>query len=198
MEKGTVIFLNGTSSSGKTTVAKAFQKEMDDPVLYVSNDQYIFMVNERDLKNDELRPRILLPLLSAFHHSLPLIGTCGFPMIIDHVIERKDWMDEIVENLEGYKVFFVKVDCSLMELERREKERGDRKIGFAKWQYEIVHGFCDYDFEINTEINSPEENALKLKELFHSNRYPKAFDQYREILNAKDKNAANSNSASSP
>jgi len=53
-------------------------------------------------------------------------------MTIDHVIENKNWMDEIVMNLEGFKVFFVKVDCSLKELERKENERCDRQIGFAK------------------------------------------------------------------
>ena len=185
MDKGTAIFLNGTSSSGKTIVAKAFQEAMDIPVLYVSNDKFIFMVNERELKDDKIRPKILLPLLSAFHRSIPLIGSCGYPMIIDHVIERKDWMDEIVMNLDGCKVFFVKVDCSLIELERREKERGDRQVGFAKWQYGIVHDFCEYDFEINTEINSPEENANKLKDLFYSNSHPVAFDRYRQSLKAK-------------
>lgn len=77
-------------------------------------------------------------------------------------------MDEVVINLEGYKVFFVKVDCSLKELERREIDRGDRQIGFAKWQHGIVHNFCAYDFEFNTKNHSPEENAKKLKELYYS------------------------------
>ncbi len=182
MDKGSAIFLNGTSSSGKTTAAKAFQEVMDVPVLYASNDNFIFMAHEKELKDDEIRPKILLPLLSAFHRSLPLIGSCGYPMIIDSVIERKDWMDEIIMNLEGYKVYFVKVDCSLEELERREIERGDRQVGFAKWQHGIVHDFCAYDFEINTENHSPEENAEKLKALFYSDSQPTAFDQYRYNL----------------
>ncbi|MCA1481106.1 hypothetical protein I6F37_39935, partial [Bradyrhizobium sp. NBAIM08] len=63
------------------------------------------MTPEHVLKDDAVRPKVLMPLLSAFHRSLPLIAGCGFPMVIDHVIERWDWMDEIAEALRGYDVY---------------------------------------------------------------------------------------------
>src|SRR6188474_879709 len=150
MNRASAIFLNGTSSSGKTTLATAFQQAMDEPTLYVSNDKFIFMAADRVLKDHEMRPKVLLPLLSAFHRSLPLIAGCGFPMIIDHVIERKDWMDEVAEALRDFDVYFVKVSCPLEELERREQARGDRQIGFARMQLGLVHGFCEYDAEVDT------------------------------------------------
>ena len=70
----------------------------------------------------------------------------------------------------------------IVELERRENKRGDRQIGFAKWQHGFVHEFCPYDFEINTELKSPEENAEKLKALFYSDSQPTAFKCYRQTL----------------
>ncbi len=185
MNRAAAIFLNGTSSSGKTTLATAFQQAMDEPTLYVSNDKFIFMAPDHILKDNEMRPKVLLPLLSAFHRSLPIIAGCGFPMIIDHVIERKDWMDEIAEALCGFDVYFVKVDCPLEELERREKTRGDRQIGFARMQLGLVHNFCDYDATVDTYRHTVDQNAEQLKRLLYSNEKPTALERYRARMNAQ-------------
>jgi len=48
-----VLFLNGTSSSGKTTTAKAFQKLWQKPTLYASIDSFIFMFPQHVLDDDE-------------------------------------------------------------------------------------------------------------------------------------------------
>jgi chloramphenicol 3-O phosphotransferase len=77
MKRAHAILLNGTSSSGKTTLATALQQAMSEPTLYVSNDKFIFMASDDVLKNDEMRPKVLMPLLSAFHRSLPLIANSG-------------------------------------------------------------------------------------------------------------------------
>jgi chloramphenicol 3-O-phosphotransferase len=36
-----VILLNGASSSGKSTLAKALQRALDEPFLHVSSDQFV-------------------------------------------------------------------------------------------------------------------------------------------------------------
>ena len=189
MQRAAAILLNGTSSAGKTTLATALQKAMPEPLLYVSNDKFIFMTPEHVLKDDAARPKVLLPLLSAFHRSLPLIAGCGFPMVIDHVIERQDWMEEIAEALRGFDVFFVKVDCPLEELERREIARGDRQAGFARMQMDWVHRHGDYDAEVNTFTHTLEENVEALKQLFYSSTKPLALKRYRE-MRATRKNEA--------
>ncbi len=189
MHRAAAILLNGTSSSGKTTLATALQKVMPEPLLYVSNDKFIFMTPEHVLKDDAVRPKVLLPLLSAFHRALPLIAGCGFPMIIDHVIERQDWMDEIAEALRGFDVCFVKVDCPLEELERREIARGDRQVGFARMQMDWVHRHGEYDAEVNTFTSTLEENVEALRQLFYSGVRPQALERYREMRSAQKKEA---------
>ena len=179
MKRASAIFLNGTSSSGKTTLATALQRVMPEPTLYVSNDKFIFMAADHVLKDNKVRPKVLLPLLSAFHRSLPLIAGCGYPMVIDHVIERRDWMDEVAEALKDFAVYFVKVSCPLEELERREKARGDRQVGFAKWQLGVVHTFCDYDAEVDTHECTVDQNVEKLKRLLYSDKKPTALEGYR-------------------
>jgi chloramphenicol 3-O phosphotransferase len=120
-----------------------------------------------------------MPLLSAFHRSLPLIADSGFPLIIDHVIERRDWMEEIAGALQGFRVYFVKVECPLEELERRELARGDRQIGFARMQLDWVHRYGAYDAEVNTLTHSTAENVERLKQLFYSGREAEALERIR-------------------
>lgn len=179
MSRHPILFLNGTSSAGKTTVARAFQKLWHDPVLYASIDSFIFMFADHVLKNDELRKVALWPLISAFNKSLPNIAATGFPVIIDYVMESRVWLDECLESLQDYEVYFIGVKCPLEELERREIARGDRQIGFARWQHERVHCYGPYDLEIDTSTHSPEECATQLRDLLLSGKSPQAFDRLR-------------------
>lgn len=174
-----IIFLNGTSSSVKTTTARTFQKLWHEPTLYASVDAFIFMFPDHVLKDDSVRPNALWPVLSAFNRSLAHIADCGFPLVIDYVLEAEEWLRECVESLAGHDVLFVGVKCPLEELERRERVRGDRQIGFARWQYERVHRHGGYDFELNTGVLSPEECAGQLKSLLLSGQKGEAFDRFR-------------------
>ncbi len=175
-----VIFLNGTSSSGKTTLAKAFQKAWNDPSLYASVDAFIFMLGAHTLADDPVRRGILPRLLSAFHRSLPVLADCGLPVIIDHVLESKDWLAECAEALKERQVYFVGVRCPLSILEEREKARGDRQIGFARWQFERVHRYGAYDLEIDTARTRPEQAANELIGWLRSGGTPTAFDRIRQ------------------
>jgi chloramphenicol 3-O phosphotransferase len=51
-------------------------------------------------------------------------------------------------------------------LEARERERGDRMIGLARWQYERVHRDMTYDLEIDTSSPTPMECAELIKRRF--------------------------------
>jgi chloramphenicol 3-O-phosphotransferase len=53
MTQGTIIFLNGTSSSGKTSIARALQKSLDEPYLYLSVDSFLDMLPEQCFSGEE-------------------------------------------------------------------------------------------------------------------------------------------------
>ena len=175
-----VIFLNGTSSAGKTSIARAFQHLHREPCLYASVDAFIFMFAEHVRANDAVRRNALPPVISAFHRSLPTLARCGFPVIVDHVLEAEAWALECAHALADERVFFVGVHCPLPELEERERRRGDRQIGFARWQFDHVHRHGPYDFEIDSSTTSPEESAAKLIALIHSDAVPTAFARLRQ------------------
>jgi len=54
MTQGTIIFLNGTSSSGKTSIARALQKSLDEPYLYLSVDSFLDMLPEQCFSGEAL------------------------------------------------------------------------------------------------------------------------------------------------
>jgi chloramphenicol 3-O phosphotransferase len=174
-----VLFLNGTSSSGKTSAARALQREWREPLLYVNNDAFIYMFSEAVLKEKTNLPKVLPPILSAFHRSLPLLAGCGFPMVVDAVIEQDAWMRECVTLLADYNVIFIGVHCSVDELDRREVARGNRHVGFARWQFDRVHRFGPYDFELHTDRLTPEQCGRELAMLLRSAAAGTAFPRLR-------------------
>lgn len=61
------------------------------------------------------------------------------------------------------------------ELQRREKERGDREIGNAEWQFPILHPQDTYDITVDTFENSAEECTDQIIEMLEKQESMKAF-----------------------
>ncbi|MFI7222751.1 chloramphenicol phosphotransferase CPT family protein [Nonomuraea angiospora] len=156
---GRVIILNGASSSGKSTLAKALQRSLeslDEPFLHVSSDQFVdsgMLPERRDPEGPfswwhEMRPRFF----KGFHRCLPALASAGNDLIVDHIIEFPAWREELSQLLAGFDVFLVGVHCDLGEIDRRERERGDRHIGEGRGHVEVdgIHTFGPYDYELDT------------------------------------------------
>ena len=157
MKKGHVVFLNGTSSSGKTTLAKALQERLPEPYMYVSLDNFFHMYPEKYLNptnQDEamILARLIPAVVSGFHKSIASLAQSGNHILVDHVLEENGWLNECVENWKGLEVLFVGVKCPLEIAEQRERERGNRNIGTARYQLERVHAHGLYDIEVDTSV----------------------------------------------
>ena len=67
------------------------------------------------------------------------------------MIEFRSWYIDLVTLLRHHSVFFVGVHCEINELERRERLRGDRKVGEGRLHLEDgVHTWGRYDIEVDT------------------------------------------------
>lgn len=182
MEKSYVILLNGPSSAGKSTLARATRAALDRPFWHIASDQFVEagMLPPRRPHPPEFTWKEQRPhFFAAFHRCLPAILSAGNSLIVDHVIEFQEWMDELVDLLAPYDVFFVGVRCPLEELERRERERGDRAIGEARDHLAVVHSFGSYDFEVDSAARSAEENAAQIIAAWRRRASPSAFEQMR-------------------
>lgn len=153
---GRIIFLNGASSSGKSTLAKQLQDALDEPFLHVCSDQLVdsgFLPRPRP-ENElfdwwhQVRPRFF----AGFHRCLPALAGAGNELIVDHIIEFASWRTDLASLLTGLDVYLVGVHCDLDEIDRRERARGDRRIGEGRTHVSVdgIHTFGPYDFEVDT------------------------------------------------
>jgi chloramphenicol 3-O phosphotransferase len=179
---GKIILLNGPSSAGKTTIARAVQQTIDAPFWHVASDQFVEsrMLPNRRAEGGDFGWQIMRPrFFAAFHRCLPAIASAGNNLVVDHVIEFADWMRDLVELLAPFDVFFVGVHCPLPELERRERERGDRMIGEARDHLQVVHSFGQYDYEIDSTDDS-NVNAQRIIAAWQGRTAPSAFQRMHQ------------------
>ena len=75
-------------------------------------------------------------------------------------------MSEYAALLSGFTFYMVGVFAPLDVLEARERQRGDRLIGLARWQYDRVHHGKRYDLELDTSSATAPECANLIKQKF--------------------------------
>ena len=152
---GSVIFLNGASSSGKSTIARAAQALLPQPFWHYSIDHLLqarVLPRER-IDNAEFRWSDLRPnFFEGFHRTIPALVAARNDLIVEHIIETREWMDRLIQLLAGHDVYFVGVHCPLDELVRREAARGDRRIGEAETDFPVAHQYCEYDLELDGTV----------------------------------------------
>ena len=176
---GHIIFIHGPSSSGKTTLARAVQQQLDLPFLIFSFDVFrdcqvlpMDQINGGTFSWPDMRPAVF----KGVHQCLRALAIAGNNVLFEHIIETQAWLDELVRLLAGLDVFFVGLHCSLEELERREGQRGNRRIGEARTDLETVHSFATYDLALDSE-QPAEDNARRLIAAWIRRNRPSVFDQ---------------------
>lgn len=168
-----VIFLNGCTSAGKSSIARALQARLPTPWLCTGIDDAFAMLPPH-LHNhlngfffDRTEHNLVrlnfgafgLATLKAHAQSVAAIAKNGIDLILDEVVLRHDLQEDWRQALAGLDVLWVGVHCELEELERREVARGDRIHGQARGQFDLVHQGFDYDVEIDTTETPPDVSA---------------------------------------
>jgi chloramphenicol 3-O phosphotransferase len=176
-----IIFLNGASSSGKSSIAKGLQGIIEVPCIHWCIDDYLGAYQKGLWAKKEIVQLEWPKIIRGFHTAGAAIARAGNLVIIDDVLESEPpWVENLLELFNGLSVFFVGVHCPLEELERREKERKERKDGMARLQFDQVHTIAIYDVEVDTAVLNPQECAQII--IDHIRRKPQspAFDQLRK------------------
>ena len=166
--QGKIIFLNGVSSAGKTTLAKVLQDRLSEPFYVLSNDIFTddIVVPDKfvNIEADATYQRAL----KGLYYAVKGFSDGGINTIVDDVLLKEDGYDRLgqcVELLHDYPILFVHVTCPLDELRHREIERGDRGIGQAESQLAILTPQDTYDITVDTYNNTIEECADRIIEL---------------------------------
>jgi chloramphenicol 3-O phosphotransferase len=189
------VILNGASSAGKTSIATAFREQRADAddfwlaagiddVLTRLSFQYVdvgWPSGPGDRADDGLRivtgesgarlqvGPLLRRLLRHYQEGVARAATAGCDVIVDEVVlDRVAWCDW-QETLEGFDVLWVAVRCSLDIMEERERLRGDRPLGLARAQLEVVHEHARYDLDIDTTFETPEVASARIGDIIANN-----------------------------
>ncbi len=172
---GRVIVLNGTSSSGKSTLARLMQQAFDEPHLHVQLDAFRAM--EPPGYFDGVSPEVsalrLAALCRAINAAAAEYARHGQHVILDHVLPRQGWA-YLAQGLAGLPVYLVGVKCDLPQLQQREARRNDRPLGLAESQMSMHDGVI-YDFEIDTSKTSPQDCAQAVLAWFAAKPVAHAF-----------------------
>jgi chloramphenicol 3-O phosphotransferase len=177
MTPGTIIILNGTSSSGKTSLLKVLQEKLAEPYLNGGIDKFIWMLPERYLDRPLWDDVLGLAtkagttghtLFSGMHHAIAALSDTGNNVLADHVLVEPSWVNECTKLFANLPAYLIGLQCPLEVLEAREKARKNRTLGQARAQFGVIHKYCSYDLEVDTSINSPEACAEKVIERLKS------------------------------
>ena len=189
-QPGTIIVINGTSSSGKTSILRAIQEQFPAPYLDAGIDKFIWMLPKRYLDRplwDEVLGRAVEAgdlghqLFGGMHRAIAALAQQGLNVVADHVLVEPAWVRDCAENFAGLPAWLVGLRCPLEVLEARERSRRDRTLGQARAQFEKVHAHGIYDLELDTAQLTPQECAARIRNLVDSGRAPEAFKRLLSV-----------------
>ena len=156
-----VIVLNGGSSSGKSGIARCLQAILPDPWLVIGVDTLIrampvssrrsvagidFVSNGAVIVGAQFRA-----LEAAWIEGVAAMARAGARIIVDEVFlggaaSQQRWQ----QALGPLPVLWVGVRCESAVAAGREFARGDRVIGQAASQANLVHQGVVYDLQVDT------------------------------------------------
>jgi chloramphenicol 3-O phosphotransferase len=200
---GHIVFLNGTSSSGKSAIAGRLQNLGTPPYLATGFDHAIqslpFSINSMTSEGDppaefdwaqcvlsrtepgisELR---LGPLaratIAAMHRYAGDLARNGVNVILDDLLVDEEICRQTVDALVGVDVWFVGVRCPLAITVEREVARGDRMVGLARSHFETIHAHGPYDVEVDSSTHTAEEAARVILADVTSGRRPHGIEAH--------------------
>lgn len=161
---GHIILLHGASSSGKSTIARELLRQLPAPYLHFGFDH---LRDDRAMPIERFRSGEFAwadarqSLFVGYERAIAALAGAGNNLVVDYIMETREWRERVEGVLSGFDVFFVGVHCPLDELERREVARGDRPLGDARRDFFMIHQHGTYDVEVDSTL-PPEVNAAKI------------------------------------
>jgi len=210
MPKGNIIFLNGTSSAGKTTLSHKLQELLDEPYVHMALDQF------RDGLPDKFRGLNSPPgttgsrglnvvpvvagetaytsiqfgedgkqMLRGMRRAIAAMVESGNNVIIDDIILSSEFLDDYLQVFAEINVTFVGVHCPLTVIEDRESARPGRFPGTAAGHFDVCHSHGVYDVVVDTSKDQPLQCAKQVVGFIEQKR-PEAFKQLAQQRIALD------------
>lgn len=182
----TLIVLNGASSSGKSSIARALQDLWPRPLLVTGIDTFIggwpskftkFIAADGSPSEQSVGLHVVpgrgpAPswifesgeqfniLMRLVHRAWALYSEGGIDQVVDHTLFEEQLRLDALGAFTN--ALWVGVMCDMDELVRREAQRGDRPIGFASGTSAVVHEGMTYDLIVDSTSTSSEQLAQQI------------------------------------
>jgi len=166
---GKVIFLNGVTSCGKTTVAECVKAMCSEPVYVFSNDIFHNMVSPRVYeKHESAFWHFVADTITAQYYAARGCADAGFTVLIDGMlldlpeyIERfgKRNIELVNEIFAGCDFTLIDLTCPPDELRRRNIARGDRGVNQSDEQLSFMTKEYHADLTFDVMTTMPDETA---------------------------------------
>ena len=177
IEPGRIVLLNGTSSSGKSSIADELWRRWPTPAFRLAVDDLNAMRGKaQTLALDEASlAQALRRTRAGFHRVVAGMAAAGNDVIMDHVLSEPWRLADCLALFRPFPVLLVGVVCDPAELTRRELARGDRLPGTAAAQVDLVHRHGTYDLTVDTTHRSAADCAADILEALERPPEPSAF-----------------------
>jgi chloramphenicol 3-O phosphotransferase len=189
---GTVIILNGPSGSGKSSIQKEFQKLMmpnlwlkigidgffdgvmpeitpENMAYWQSPNPIRWIEKSKDAQGNDIITLHVGPegekVAYAMNSAIAAYAKNGCNIIVDYIAYKQEWLADLEKKLTRFKTYYVAVKIPLEILEQREEARGTSPKGHARSHYFSVYGARKYDLTVDSQKNSAQEIAQRLKML---------------------------------
>lgn len=183
-----LIILNGSSSSGKTTLAQTLQEELDVPYQYLSLDQFRDGLPERvrglnaPTDSEGASGLNVVPqqidgqpatriefgpfgekVLRVMRMTATQLVSDGVPTIVDDLFLTPSALQTYLDCCDYSKTWLIGVNCSVEVLAQRELNRTGRFPGTALEHHKRVHQDVEhYDLLLDTSEKTPLETAAEV------------------------------------
>ena len=194
-----IIILNGTSSSGMSTLAHAIHMASKEPFLTFCRDAFLNMlsprydgrgVNHKQKRHGdylkgfytsdvEVGYRIEVgelgqKLIWNFPKALRCVASSGLNIVTPAVVLGRPMLQVYTNELRSFDTYLIYVECAYEERERRERERGDRPRGTSVDILNRMEVRDTYDYKVDTTNQNTKELAENILAYCYANK-PKIF-----------------------
>ena len=164
MEKGRILFLNGVTSSGKTSIVEALQARKDVFFYVVANDLFQEMIGEDYLRENYWK--YLGEVIIMMYHTAKLFSDMGKNVLIDGILVEREGVaphyERLLSILKDNPLDVVEVYCPPEICRERNTARGDRYESQSDEQAALMAPDIRYSLRVDTSIHSPEECAEQI------------------------------------
>jgi chloramphenicol 3-O phosphotransferase len=153
-----LILLNGTSSSGKTSIARALQEQLAVVYLNISIDCVLYALPPSDLQSlmngiKIERDEYDYPqMVRGFHAAIAGLLATGNRLIVDNAMTKSEWRVDFDAAVAAHDILRIGVLCDLEIAKKRETARRDRAPGTAAAEFPLVHANMTYDLTVDTSV----------------------------------------------